>query len=91
MRSYFDLYGLKPMSLEEELTAPAPIRETRSNKINIVSDCEDIMKVAGWLWEYARVIPEENDPVHAALVKKLADAISQAKTAIYAAREVGKS
>lgn len=89
--NFYKMYGLKPMTLKEELDAPIPIKKTRGNKVSIVNNCDEIIKVAEDLREYAKRIPEENDPSHMALVQKLEDAISTVKLLIDEASYIRQS
>lgn len=67
----FEKYGLKPLSLEEELALPEPMRRTRNAKIALVDMAEHIAAMADSLKSRARAIPVEDDKYHAELVAEL--------------------
>ena len=76
------MYGLKPMSFEDELNAPENIRKTRNAKHSAGLACDWIMKYATWLREKAERIPEEDDDKHAELCVKFAELVKEAKFAV---------
>ena len=73
--SVFEVYGLIPMSAEDEFDLPETLRKTRRNKKGIYNDCEYIRRVAEDYMGKARRIPELDDEKHAETVQRLADAI----------------
>lgn len=77
------LYGLSPMSLEQELNAPAPVKQTRNSKVAIIDVCCELKRFAEQTMSYARRIPEENDEKHSALVRAYADGMRAAMNLLW--------
>ena len=73
------LYGLSPMSFEEELVAPIPVREIRNAKVEIIDNCNAIIRLAEAAINSTKRIPEDDDWEHAALVDEYAAMISKAR------------
>ena len=63
------MYGLKPMSIEEEAGAPANIKRTRANKITAIDKCAFMRRAIDTIELTARNIPELDDDAHSALVE----------------------
>ena len=80
--SMCDYYGVVPMSVTEEASAPEPVRQTRGNKIRMIDDCAAILRCVNDYGNRARIIPEENDAEHAKRVADLAGKIHAARTAL---------
>ena len=77
-----DLYGLKPMSFEEEANAPESVKEERRCKIEIQNMCSLMARDLVTIAYTARNIPEEDDVAHAERVKQYRDAVKAAQAAI---------
>ncbi len=75
-------YGLTHMSLEQEIAAPEPVKQTRRGKIRIIDDCAAIQRWIDANGGRAQRIPELNDADHAKLVQGLADKIHAARIAL---------
>ena len=76
------MYGIEPMTVEQESSAPEPVKLTRQNKISMIDSCYLIVRMAQDMSEYVKRIPTENDPQHAALVQRLADKVQSARAAM---------
>lgn len=84
------LYGLKPYTLEEELSLPDAVRRTRNNKVVMVDHLLNMKNLSESLSDWVRTIPELDDESHAGLVDKLAAAVNEAYRAfdmIYIAKK----
>lgn len=75
-------YGIKPMSLDEELALPEPVRKTRNNKCMMMDDLYGMTRTVENLLSYIRRIPEENDPSHSELVDEYRKKLHTAKAAL---------
>ena len=75
---YYKKYGIKPMTLKEELNMPKAAKQTRNNKIKMIGELEWIVKIANQEIDHIRMFPEENNQQHADLVQKYADIIHTA-------------
>lgn len=73
------LYGLSPMSFKDELNAPIPVREIRNAKVEIIDNCNAIIRLAEAAINTAKRIPEDDDAEHAALVDEYVAMISKAR------------
>lgn len=82
MNAIEKFYGLVPMTLDQELNAPDPIKRTRANKIEIIDKANHIMELAESMAHLARSIPEKNDRVHADKVEKFRNLINSAYVAM---------
>lgn len=83
-------YGLETMSVEDEMNLPAPMKQTRSNKMKIIDRLSIISRRVNGLKEYAKRIPVENNESHAALVQELADAVNEIGKVVSKAEVVGR-
>lgn len=87
MNTIEKFYGLVPMTLDQELNAPDPIKRTRANKIEIVDKANWIKDLAESMTHLAKSIPEKNDKVHADKVEKFKNFINSAYAAMVLANE----
>lgn len=71
-------YGLKPMSLEEEMNAPANIKSTRNAKVHCNHTLNFIIRTCESELSRCRKIPELDDDHHAEIVKKYETCINKA-------------
>ena len=71
--SVFEVYGLKPMTFEEELALPEAQRKTRNNKMKVYNDCEHIMRTAEDYMRRVKQIPELDDATHSSIVQEFAN------------------
>ena len=71
-------YGLTPMSFQEELNAPEAVRETRAFKVEIIDNCDRLIRLAERIRDRVKRIPEENDEAHVELVNKYAEGVHRA-------------
>ena len=83
-------YGLKAMSLEEEMNLPTPMKQTRNNKMKMIDQLNLVSRRVDGLINYIKLIPEENDENHAALVQELADVVDEISKAVSKAEVVGR-
>lgn len=72
------IYGIKPLTVEEELNYPASAKQTRNNKMKIIDTCEQIKKLIETIEVIANAAPERDDKRHAALVQELTDKVCDA-------------
>lgn len=75
-------YGIKGMTLAEELALPEPVRKTRNNKYMMIDDLYGMTRTVENLLSYIRRIPEENDPSHSELVDEYRKKLHTAKVAL---------
>lgn len=75
-------YGLEAMSVEEEMNLPTPMKQTRNNKMKMIDQLNLVSRRVDGLINYIKLIPEENDENHAALVQELADSVDEIKRAV---------
>ena len=71
-------YGLTPMSFQEELNAPEAVRETRMLKVEIIDNCDRLIRLAERIRDHVRRTPEDNDKAHAELVNKYSEGVHKA-------------
>lgn len=83
---YDDHYGIKPMGLDEHLALPAPVRQTRNNKVNLVNTLDHIEVWTRQLREITKRIPEDNDQCHADLVELLVQNVKRVEIDISTAQ-----
>lgn len=74
-----DAYGLKPMTLDEEANAPQNIKNTRSNKVRIIDDCNSIMRMMESIRDRIYRCPELDEDGHARLVEEFASLVVDIK------------
>ena len=82
-------YGLRPLTLEEELNQPELVKQTRGNKMKIIGTCEFAKTLIDTIEIRIRKAPELDDEWHATLVQELADKVNEAYKAIEKAARVG--
>lgn len=63
-------YGIAPLSMEEEAKLPQPVKQTRSNKMDIIDYCDHMAQMIDQIRNCAARIPEDNDNKHADLVQQ---------------------
>ena len=85
----YEGYGIKPMSLEEEINLPMLQKQTRQNKIEIIDTCKHMGNLIDTLEWRAKGAPELNDVRHAALVQEMRDKVKEAYKAVEEAFRVG--
>lgn len=61
-------YGIRNLSLQEEMKLPRYERLTRNNKVNIINSCESMKKVIDSIETRTRKIPEKDDYDHCMMV-----------------------
>lgn len=83
-------YGLEAMSIEEEMNLPAPMKQTRNNKMKMIDQLNLVSRRVDGLINYIKRIPEDNDENHAVLVQELADTVDEIKKAVSKAGVVGR-
>lgn len=83
-------YGLEAMSVEEEMNLPAPMKQTRNNKVKMIDQLNLISRRIDGLINYAKRIPVHNNEVHAKLVQELADAVNEIGKVVSKAEVVGR-
>ncbi len=71
--SVFEVYGLRPMTYDEELELPEGERSIRANKKKIYNDSEHIIRIAEGYMRSAKRISETNDDPQ--IVQEFADTI----------------
>lgn len=75
-------YGMKVLSLEEELALSESERSTRNCKTEIIDTCRWMKEYVEYLEEYSRQIPVEDNIRHAEMVRRLRDKVKTASLAI---------
>lgn len=73
---------LKPMSLEEELNAPANVKRTRHNKLKMGGELDFMARYIEQMRNRLSQIPEEDDERHAEMVERLARLTKEAFHAV---------
>lgn len=84
------VYGLKPMSLEEEMNAPENIKRIRENKIVAINTCASMRGMLNTIESIALNIPELDDDNHSALVEIWMQAIRYAEEQLNEVLRVGR-
>lgn len=84
------IYGIKPLTVEEELNYPANAKQTRNNKMKIVDMCERIRSLIYVIECRAKGAPELDDAKHAALVQELADKVRDAHSLLKSTWQIGR-
>lgn len=82
-------YNLKHYTIDEEAKLPFTVRQTRENKIRIIDTCNFLLREIDSIIAVARLIPELDDENHSEIVNDYANAINNAKCALYVAKEIG--
>lgn len=83
MAQYYDNhYGLKPMTLEEELNASDNVKSTRRRKIEAIDNISRIRNLLDSIEHTVKTIPELDDGRHAELVDDLATFVLSATRAV---------
>lgn len=85
------MYGLEPVSLEEELSLPYEKKRTRLNKIDIIDQCGFAENLLKTIKNRAKNAPELDDKKHADLMEDLKNAMHRVYVAVEAAWMVGRS
>ena len=83
-------YGLEAMSVEDEMNLPAPMKQTRNNKVKMIDQLNLVSRRVDGLINYAKRIPVHNNEVHATLVQELADAVDKINKAVSNAEILGR-
>ena len=74
MENVKELYGIEPMSFEDEMNLwrwHEHKAQTRNNKRRMVIAMNKLIKDANYMINYAKSIPEVDDEKHASLVEEL--------------------
>ena len=71
------VYGLAPMTLEEEINASDTVHAKRIAKITIVDDCKSIRMMLETIEYRAKGIPEIEDKKHLEFVKEYQQKVRQ--------------
>lgn len=85
----FERYGIKELSVEEELYQNEFAKRTRKNKMDIIDKSEHIRGLIETIEHRARTAPELDDEKHSKLVQELMDHVNEAYNHIFAAVMVG--
>lgn len=72
-------YGIKPMSLDEEMNMSEYAKQTRNNKMKIIDTCNHIKNLIETIELITRQAPEKDDKYHAEIVQLLSDRINTVK------------
>lgn len=79
----YHIYGIKPMSFEEEASMPEAAKRTRNNKIHMIDKITNIRRMLDVIEGMARDIPEKNDENHSQIVQSLKEKVDQAYNGVY--------
>lgn len=85
----FKTYGIRRLTLEEEINLPKYAKQTRQNKMKIIDTCkhaESLIETIKWRTKCA---PELDDERHAELVQEMMDKVNEAYKAIEVAWRIG--
>lgn len=85
---YMKAYGLKPMSLKEEMDLPSSVKQTRENKIKLVDTITRMERMLACLKTVSIAAPEINDYEHALIMYRFYSAIKEAEKAIDKANNI---
>ena len=86
-----NIYGMEPLSLEQEINLPWMVKQTRNNKMKIIDTCGHMTQLLETIKDTARMAPTPNDLEHAQLVQAYTDAVTEAYKAVQRAWSVGES
>lgn len=78
MNRYKEIYGLVPMTFQEEIAAPVAIKSTRTAKVEANIALSHIIRRCNAELAKAKNIPELNDGHHAEAVRKYCNCIREA-------------
>lgn len=84
------IYGLKPMTLEEEINAPDMVTCLRRSKIDIHDRCESIKMKVDTIELTAKMILEKDDEQYVELINRFERMIKEADNLLYEAVMLGK-
>lgn len=82
-------YGLKSLTFEEEIALPETVRQTRKNKLCIISMCDNVLRNVHLIQDRVREAPELDDKDHSDLIQELAEKVKELVAATDAAYMVG--
>lgn len=78
MDKYEKNYGLKPMTFEEEVNAPARIKATRIAKVNMIDRCNEMQTMLDTIKLRAKGIDEIDDGDYFKTVSKFFGLVTKA-------------
>ena len=89
MSNYEQIYGMKRLSLDEELSISDNERRTRNNKLTIIDQLDYMRKMIDQIEHRAQGTPIEDDPKHAELVEEFRKLVTRANVALESAAMYG--
>lgn len=84
------IYGLKPMTFEEEANAPDTIKSIRSSKMVISIQCESIKSFADQIEDRAKGIVEKDDKAYVELIDQFERLVREAEYVLHKATMLGR-
>lgn len=84
------IYGLEPLTLEQEIELAPNAKRTCNNKIKIIDTCASIRWLLDTIEFRVRMAPVLDDQEHADLVDKLRDAVDEAYKVTERAWSIGQ-
>ena len=85
-----EIYGIKPLTVEEEWNQPENAKRTRLNKMKGLDTTHHMKALIETLEIRLRAAPELDDKAHADLVEKLVNKVDDAYRDIFEAVNVGR-
>lgn len=82
-------YGIKSLTFEEGIALPETVRQTRKNKLYIISMCDNVLSNVYIIQNRVREAPELDDKDHSDLIQELAEKVKVLQQATDAAYMVG--
>ena len=89
MKSYDEIYGMKRLSLDEELALSVNERHTRNNKITIIDQLGHMRNMIDQIEHRAQGAPVLDDPTHAEIVEQFRKLVTRANIALESAAMYG--
>ena len=83
------IWGMKPLTIDEELSLPENERRTRDNKVIIISQITSMRQMIDQIENRAKGIPVKDDPKHAELVEEFRKMVTRANVALESAAMYG--
>ena len=89
--TFNQMCGLPDMTLEEELSLPENMMETKKSKIIIMGCCGSINRALETIELRTRNAPLKDDPNHAELMREFTKLVKEAEKIMWRAAEFGRS
>lgn len=90
MSKYYEMYGMEQLSLDETIALPETQRNTRNNKYEIITLCDQMRRMIDQIESRAKGAPVLDNQKHSDVVKKYRDMVKRAAIAVESASVFGE-